>query len=203
MKVPFRLQASEFDCVPTTALNALSYLYERSEIPPLAIQRIFIYCLDSVSARQNLGHGTSKYAVQLLGNWINEYKTKKFNAISTFITGTEVHLSNNNRIARTLNAGGAALLRVKTEGNSWHYILGLSIDDSWLYTFDPYPKTSRANKHGKYEFMMQNNGQSPNLRIHRDWIDVLSNRENYRFGTYNEREVLLLERAQPFPVSFS
>lgn len=194
MKVPFRQQVSEYDCVPTTALNALSYLYERNEIPPLAIQRIFMYCLDSVTTRQNIGHGTSPYAVQLLGNWLNEFRHKKFQNISMYITGEDVHLSNNNKIARTLNANGAALLRIKTLGTSWHYILGLQVDDSWLYAFDPYPKTARSNSPGNYEFLTQEHGQSPNIRIHRTWIDALSNKASYRFGTKNEREALLLQR---------
>jgi len=196
MKVPFRLQVSEYDCVPTTALNALSYLYEREEIPPLAIQRIFMYCLDSVSPRQSIGHGTSPYAVQLLGNWLNEFRYKKFITSTTYINKEEVHLSNNNKISRTLNANGAALLRIKTPGNSWHYILGLEIDDSWLYAFDPYPKTSRSNSSGNFEFLKQEHGQSPNIRIHRSWLDTFSNKSSYRFGTKNEREALLLERIE-------
>jgi hypothetical protein len=194
MKVPFRFQVSEYDCVPTTALNALSYLYKREEIPPLAIQRIFMYCLDSVSPRQNVGHGTSPYAVQLLGNWLNEFKHKNFETIATYITGEDVHLSKNNSIARTLNAKGAALLRIKSLRNTWHYILGLRVDDSWLYAFDPYPRTTRSNSPGKYEFLKQEDGQDPNIRIHRSWIDVLSNNDRYRFGTKNERESLLLQR---------
>lgn len=194
MKVPFRLQASEYDCVPTTALNALSYLYKREEIPPLAIQRIFMYCLDSVSPRQNIGHGTSTYAVQLFGNWLNEFKCKKFQNMATYITGEDVHLLNNNKITRTLNASGAALLRIKTAGTSWHYILALHIDDCWLYAFDPYPKSVRSNSRGNYEFLKQEKGQSPNIRIHRSWIDTLSNKSSYRFGTKNEREALLIER---------
>jgi hypothetical protein len=194
MKIPFRFQVSEYDCVPTTALNALSYLYKREEIPPLAIQRIFMYCLDSVSSRQNIGHGTSGYAVRLLANWLEEFRYKKFHTKATYLTGEEVHLSKGNRIARTLNAGGAALLRIKTNGNSWHYILGLRIDESWLYAFDPYPKTTRSNRPGHYEFLKQEHGQSPNIRIHRSWIDTLSNKYSYRFGNTKEREALLLER---------
>lgn len=194
MQVPFRLQASNYDCVPTTALNALSYLFTRDEIPPLAIQRIFMYCLDSISIRQNIGHGTSTYAVQLFGNWLNEFKTKRFQAAATYISGSEVHLSNNNRIARTLNAGGVALIRIKIAGNSWHYILAIKIDGPWLYAFDPHPKTSKSNAKDKFEFLLQEHGQSPNLRIKKEWLDTLSNKAAYRFGTSNEREALLLER---------
>jgi hypothetical protein len=63
MTTPFQYQVSEYDCVPTTMLNAFSLLYKRSEVPPVAIQRVFMYCLDSVSSKQNIGHGTTSFAV--------------------------------------------------------------------------------------------------------------------------------------------
>ena len=34
MKVPLRYQMTEYDCGPTSLLNAVSYLFEREEIPP-------------------------------------------------------------------------------------------------------------------------------------------------------------------------
>ena len=196
MKTPFRHQASEYDCVPTTALNTLSYLYERNEIPPLAIQRIFMYCLDSVSTRQGVGHGTSSYAVQLFGNWLNSFKLKLFSNEATYICGSEVHLAQNNRISRGLNSGGVALLNVTTQTTFTHYILGLSVQDSWIYAFDPYPKTSRANQPGKYEYLLPEHGQAANIRIDRNWMDTLSNKGSFRFGIGSEREALLIRRTE-------
>ena len=122
MRVPFRFQASEYDCVPTTLLNALNYLCDRESVPPIAIQRIFMYCLDTVTSRQGLGHGTSGYAVKLFANWLNEYQTKNFRIDARYISGREVHLSQNNLIAQTLNNNGAVALRVKSTGRQWHYI---------------------------------------------------------------------------------
>lgn len=192
MKVPFRFQASDYDCVPTTLLNALTYLYDRDAIPPLAIQRIFTYCLDTVTSRQSLGHGTSGYAVQLFANWLNEYHTKKFRISAKYVSGAEVHLSKNNPIAKTLNAGGVAALRVKSSHAGWHYILGLELDADWLYAFDPSPKRGVP---GEYEFVKKwAGGQAYNLSVRRSWIGVSSNQRPYRFGSESEREVLLLER---------
>ncbi len=196
MKVPFRLQTSEHDCVPTTALNALSYLYSRSEIPPLAVQRIFMYCLDSVSAQQNHGHGTTHYAVQLFGNWLNQFRTKQFRTSATFLSTEQVHLRKNNPLARTLNRGGVAMLRVKGDGKHvWHYILALSFESDWLLAFDPYPRPRKKAPPDSYAFMADAKGQEPNLRIHREWLDTLSNKEPYHLGTQSEREALLLLRA--------
>lgn len=190
MRVPFRFQASEYDCVPTTLLNTLNYLCDRRTIPPLAIQRIFMYCLDTVTLRQSLGHGTSGYAVQLFANWLNEYQTKKFSISARYISGREVHLSQNNLITQTLNEHGVVALRVKSTGQQWHYILGLRLDSELLYAFDPYPKRVKRRD---YHFEKWQGEQNHNLIIRREWLDTQSNRSPYRLGSYSEREALLLK----------
>ena len=38
MKIPLRYQMSEYDCGPISMLNAISYLFEREEIPPEVIR---------------------------------------------------------------------------------------------------------------------------------------------------------------------
>ena len=45
MKSPLRYQFSEYDCGPTTMLNAVSYLFEREEIPPEIIRNVMLYSL--------------------------------------------------------------------------------------------------------------------------------------------------------------
>ena len=190
MRVPFRFKASEYDCVPTTLLNTLNYLFDRKTIPPLTIQRIFMYCLDTVTSKQTLGHGTSGYAVQLFANWLNEYQTKEFSVSARYISGREVHLSQNNLIAQTLNENGVVALRVKSTGKQWHYILGLRLDSELLYAFDPYPK--RVNQSG-YHFEKWQGEQSHNLIIRREWLDTQSNCSPYFLGSYSEREALLLK----------
>ena len=54
MKVPFSYQKTEFDCGPTSLTNALSFLFDREEIPPEMIRRIMAYCLDG---GQTAAHG--------------------------------------------------------------------------------------------------------------------------------------------------
>ena len=197
MKTPFRQQISEYDCVPTTFLNALSYLFERSEIPPLVVQRIYLYSLDSMMSQRTMGHGTSGLAVQLLGNWLSGYKHGRFRLNTDYCTGRGVHLRQSNKISKCLNSKGVALLRVKHQHNSWHYVLGLSVSANWLYCYDPYARSTKSNKRGKYEFIAEQSVHAPNLRINCHWLDVLSNRSQYQLGTSSERECLLLECAKP------
>ena len=194
MNSPFHEQVSEYDCVPTTFINALGYLFDRAEIPPLVVQRVYIYCLDTVASYKRVGHGTTGYAVQLLTNWLNDYRYKKFLVNSEYLSGKKVHLSQGNKITQCLNLEGVALIRVTHQKGQWHYILGLSVKNGWLYAFDPYPRTTRANRPGCYEFMTPSSPHAPNLKIACKWLDKQSNKNQYRLGTKDERECVLLSR---------
>ena len=46
MKNPLHYQLSEYDCGPTSMMNAIAYLFEREEIPPEAVRNMMLYCLD-------------------------------------------------------------------------------------------------------------------------------------------------------------
>ena len=46
MKNPLRYQMTEYDCGPSSMLNAVSVLFEREEIPPEILRSIMLYCLD-------------------------------------------------------------------------------------------------------------------------------------------------------------
>ena len=71
MKTPLRYQFSEYDCGPTTMLNAVSYLFEREEIPPEIIRNVMLYSLDCYSQNGEPGRaGTSRMAMMFLSNWM-------------------------------------------------------------------------------------------------------------------------------------
>lgn len=195
MKTPFRWQASEYDCVPTTFVNALSFLFDREEIPPVVVQRVYLYCLDSISARREFGHGTSGFATALLANWLGEFRHKTFKVDAEVLDGATVGFGGGSKISECLNGGGVALLSVTHFGKHWHYILGMRVEDRWLYAFDPYPKSVRANKAGCFEFLPGSTGlHEPNLRIHYDWIDTSSDKSPFRLGVKSRRDCVLLRR---------
>ena len=74
MKNPLRYQMTEYDCGPTSMLNAVSYLFQREEIPPEIIRSIMLYCLDCFGEDGASGkRGTSCMAMMFLSNWINGY----------------------------------------------------------------------------------------------------------------------------------
>ena len=74
MKNPLHYQLTEYDCGPTSLLNAVNYLFEREEIPPEIVRNIMLYCLDCYGADGVSGKsGTSG---------INSYEVKPGKAVS-------------------------------------------------------------------------------------------------------------------------
>lgn len=201
MKVPFRQQASEYDCVPTTVINALSYLFSRRELPPFIVHRVYKDLMDIESSR-----GTSSRAIQDLGYLLNNYREKryeKFVVDSKFIWGAQVHLRQNSKIIRCLDANGAALICVHSNRGSWHYILAFRYDGEWLHCYDPFPRSKRfLVNNDAVKFIETTGHQDPNLFIRCDWLEKDFDKTDhfderkYVFGGHDDRECLLLNRIQ-------
>ena len=49
MKSPLRYQISDYDCGSTSMLNAVSFLFEREQIPPELIRNIMLFSLNAFS----------------------------------------------------------------------------------------------------------------------------------------------------------
>lgn len=198
MKIPFRQQVTDFDCVPTTFINAISYLFHRSEVPPFILHRIYKECLDGDSSR-----GTTSRAIRELGFLLSNYRDKrhkKFVLESQYLRCNQVHLGKGSSIVNCINNQGVALLNINSNWGSFHLILGIKIEDDWLHCFDPAPRTRRFTKNELIQFNFSAQQQEPNLRIRCDWLNKknrnLKNPEDrkYVLGYKDDRECLLLRR---------
>lgn len=138
MKNPLSYQMTEFDCGPTTLVNAISFLFQRKEIPPDIIRHIMMYSLDSYNDKGEFGkNGTSGMAMMFLANWLNQFgKVKRFPIHCEFLTGEQVSISPHSRITASLQQGGAVVLRLRY--GCWHYALATGLDGTDLLLFDPY-----------------------------------------------------------------
>ena len=138
MNNPLRYQMTEYDCGPTSMLNAVGYLFRREEIPLEIVRNIMMYSLDCYGADGACGKcGTSCMAMQFLSNWLNGFgQVGHLPVSSQYLFGKEVNLSQNGRLRDALRRGGAAVVRVDLEG--WHYVLLTDIQDDSVYLFDPY-----------------------------------------------------------------
>ena len=138
MKNPLHYQFSEYDCGPTTMQNAISFLFEREEIPPEILRNIMLYCLDCYSSDGNPGEsGTSCAAMMFLSNWLNSMgNIDKLAVSSKYLSGKSVYIGNESYVNDALKRGGAVVLRLYTD--EWHYVLLTGIDGKNVRMFDPY-----------------------------------------------------------------
>lgn len=138
MKNPLHYQLSEYDCGPTSMMNALAYLFEREEIPPEAVRNTMLYCLDCHSKEGIPGkRGTSRAAMMFLSNWLNEYGDLGIMSVSSeYLSGRSVYIDGESRINHALNHGGVAVVRLYLEEE--HYVLMTGIQNENILLFDPY-----------------------------------------------------------------
>lgn len=138
MKNPLHYQLTEYDCGPTSVLNAVSYLFEREEIPPEIVRNVMLYCLDLYGSDGVSGKsGTSPTAMLFLGSWLNGFsQTGRLPISCVHLSGREVHLRLEGRLRDALRRRGAAVVRVDLEG--LHYVLLTGIEGELVYLFDPY-----------------------------------------------------------------
>lgn len=195
MYIPLQYQVSEYDCVPTSFINAVSYLFERKEIPPMVIRHIYMYSLDTVGRDARLGSaGTSKHAVRLLGSWLNSYKFKNFSVSTEFIEGEKVTVGNTKKIHTCLQNGGVALCRVYLAGRAEHYLLFIKVEEGWVFCFDPYYRKTIRGLSNRVCMLERNDIRRPNLKIHIDWIEKKDESVRFCLGPIKTRESLLIFR---------
>lgn len=202
MQSPLRFQLTEFDCVPTTFVNAICWLFPRAEIPPLVLQRVFLSCLDKATSRGNLCHGTSGSAINVLVEWLNAYRTKKFRLKAVYCHGGMVNFRSGSKLSKRMKPGGVGIkpsgvvaLNISQNGsqNVGHCVLALEVDDDWIYCFDPYYRTN-AHKSPDYEIINKGPNCPANLRIRLSWLSETTKTGSFQLGPVSGRTCVLLSR---------
>ena len=138
MKTPLHYQISEYDCGPTSMLNAMSFLFSREELPPEILRNTMLYCLDCYGKEGHPGKsGTSCMAMMFLSNWLDGFgKAGLLPVSSRYLRGEEVFIGEGSRLNDTLCRKGVAVVRLWFEVE--HYVLMTGIEDEEILLFDPY-----------------------------------------------------------------
>ncbi len=138
MKTPLRYQISEYDCGPTAFLNAVSFLFEREQIPPELIRNVMLYSLDSYGTDGVSGKsGTSRTAMLFLSHWLNGFgSVGRLPVTSRYLSGSAVRLGAASELADALRRGGAAVVRLMLDEE--HYVTLTGLRDGNFLMFDPY-----------------------------------------------------------------
>jgi hypothetical protein len=189
MKNPLSYQSTEYDCGPTSMLNAINYLFHRSEISPDVIKSIMMYCLDSYNKKgEAYKSGTTGMAMLFLANWLNQFgKVKKWPIQCEMLNGEMVHISQNSRIAECLSQNGAVVARVML--GCWHYVLLTGIDENYVYLFDPYYRVKPFTMEGIE--MISDAPTKMNRKVKHEILNS-EGKGYYAFGKAESRECMLL-----------
>lgn len=189
MKNPLNYQTTEFDCGPTTLLNAISFLFKREEIPPDIVRHIVLYCLDAYNGNGEFaGSGTSRMAMLFLSEWLNQFgKAKKFPISCEFLTGESVSVCRNSKIVASLQQGGAVVMRLRY--GCWHYVLLTGADEDGVYLFDPYFRKNSFNRNDIE--IISDMPYSMNRKVSYDVIDSFG-KGTYAVGPKETREAIIV-----------
>ncbi|MCD8356138.1 MAG: peptidase C39 [Clostridia bacterium] len=138
MKTPLHYQISEYDCGPTTMMNAMSFLFTREQLLPEIVQHIMLYSLDAYNAKGETGKsGTSRMAMMFLSNWLKEFgKACHFPIDCQYLSGSSVYLGGISQLTNALHCNGAVIVRLNYGGD--HYVLLTGQEGDQISMFDPY-----------------------------------------------------------------
>ncbi len=189
MKNPLHYQTTEYDCGPTSMLNAVNYLFHRKEISPDVVKNIMLYCLDSYNKKgEAYKNGTTGMAMLFLSNWLNQFgKVKKWPIHCEVLNGEVIQVSLTSRIAECLGQGGVVVARVML--GCWHYVLITGIDSEYVYLFDPYYRVKAFQEDGID--IIKDAPLKMNRKVKHTYMNSESN-GNYAFGKKEGRECILL-----------
>lgn len=193
MKNPLNYQATEYDCGPTTMLNAISYLFRREDIPPDIAKTIMQYCLDGYNDKGEAHKkGTSDMAICFLANWLNHFgKVRKFPIYCETISEEEVYIGPNSKITSCLQQKGVVVAKVML--GCWHYVLLTGIDKEYVYLFDPYFRQRPFDREGVE--IIHGEPKKMNRKV---WHQIMNDtgRTYYALGKKEERECVLIYNKQ-------
>ena len=139
MKNVLLTQTTEYDCGPTTLVNALRFLFEREDIPPALIRTIWLHTNDTYDERGQKGcRGTSKACVRYLCEFFNDYGEHcHFPICAAFADKEAAEIAPGSAAMRCLETGGVVMIRCWLE-NCPHYVLLTGIEGDEVSLFDPY-----------------------------------------------------------------
>lgn len=196
MKNYLNYQSSEYDCGPTTIVNAVRFLFDREQVPPELLKSISTYTLDTYNESGEVGkNGTSRMALCFLSHWLTHFgERKKFPIYSEYLVREQVKIEEGGKILQCLRNKGVAVARVWS-GGVGHYVLLTEALDGEIGLFDPY----ESDFADEPDYIPEEHGfrivedQPRKLNRYVRW-DIFNSEEviNFSFGEIGLREAMLV-----------
>ncbi len=186
-------QSSEYDCGPTCLVNALRFLYEREEIQPGMLQRIWIMGNDTCCEKGGPGcRGTSRASMRYMADWLREYgRNCRFPVDAEFLCDGDAAVAPGNRVWAALEEGGCAVMRCYA-GEIPHYVLLTAVlPHGEIGLFDPYAEDPDFREAGRR--VVTGFPKQMNRAVRYDLLNR-TDKADYAMGEPAEREIVILRR---------
>lgn len=203
MKTPLRYQLSEYDCGPTSLLNAVSYLFERQDIPPEIIRKIISVCISGQGSSMGKT-GTSTASLIDLRNWLNDFGKRGELPISAlYVSGGDAGIEEDSYAIQAVRRGGAAVvLHVFLDGIG-HYVLLTGEDAEHVYLFDPYFSADPVCPKDEADIVQDLQPFHHNRIVSKNRVRVDRMDSNYALGPLQRREAVLVYNTETFSFDFN
>lgn len=191
MKIPLRFQITEFDCGTIALQNAISYLYDRENVPAELIRAISIYTVNCYDERGNISEiGTSKDVMANMTVWIDNFLHQcNFGLNCRRYVGENINLE---EIKKCVDNKGCALFKTYREGME-HFVIITMVDDEFLYIWDSYYLGETYYDTERKISIIFNKPFHYNRKVSKErFLD--SNTKDFALGPVNERECLLFNK---------
>ena len=187
-------QSSEYDCGPTSVTNAIRFLFERSEIPPVVLKNIWAMGIDAFSIDGEAGKaGTSKASMRYMAYWFESYAEKcHFPIRSTFLDMEFASIKKGSLTWNCLKNGGCAVTRCSLGGDGHYILLTGIVNDDEISLFDPYDEYPESDDPGRRHVC--DAPKVMNLIVRAEYLN-LPDTSDYAMGPVEQREILLFWRS--------
>ncbi|MBE5807706.1 MAG: peptidase C39 [Clostridiales bacterium] len=195
MKNDLISQSSEFDCGPTSLVNAIRFLYEREEVPPAVLKHIWAMGNDTFNEQGHPGkHGTSKASMRYMAEWLNAFgRGCGFPIRARFLELDGAVITPGGDVWACLTRGGCAVMRCHSGGYGHYVLLTAILSETELGLFDPYDE--EPEPHEEPWRCVADEPKRMNRAVD---LSVMNrfDKADYAMGKREEREILLVERGE-------
>lgn len=191
MKIPLRFQITEFDCGTIALQNAISYLYDRENVPAELVRAISIYTVNCYDERGNISeNGTSRDVMENMTVWIDNFLHQcNFNLNCRRYVGENIDL---NAIKQCVDERGCALFKTYRDGME-HFVIITMMDEEFLYIWDSYYLGETYYDSERKISIIFNKPFHYNRKVSIERFLETSTKD-FALGPVNERECLLFNK---------
>ena len=200
MKNRLITQTTEYDCGPTSVVNALRFLYAREELPPCLVKGVWTLCNDTFNMQGEHGkRGTSRAAMRYLCSWLNGFAEGcQFPIRAAYQDGDDAVIAPGSLVETCLMQGGAAVVRCWSEHYRHYVLLTQLLEGNRVGIFDPYDEPDELVSQAP-GLKIVHGEKYYNLILPMETMN-LHGQTNYALGDTEDREILMLWRtADPIP----